>query len=347
MFVEPVERRHAQFLRVAVAAGGDDEAEVVFFAVQLVDATDFCEEPVDAVEREDTVVVGVEDEQRARRDERCDLGKIPPVSVHVIHAVAMPLDDSVDNVVLQVGNSGDRRGDLDALVERSDPPTVRAAAAAAGNAEAVFVHDVKRRKVVECADAVPRLHTRRRVATGVPPPHAVAIGAVVDAFEFAELDRVNDEADIAVPGEPGAVMLVVCFVAIIDAVNLHATVPANVEDRRRGGGEILGYVQVAGDVQAGAGLKVKVAHLELVVLHRACDGGLQRRAFRQRIEPEHFVKLLAIEIFFGVPIVECLDFGEAAVGQSLGFDFEILGKHPVAGRLQFSGVAKRHSQAAK
>jgi hypothetical protein len=59
------------------------------------------------------------------------------------------------------------------------------------------------------------------------------------------------------------------------------------------------------------------------------------------------VKLLAVEIFFGVPIVECLDFGEATVGQSLGFDFEILGEHPVAGRPQFSGMAKRHNQAAK
>ena len=167
------------------------------------------------------------------------------------------------------------------------------------------------------------------------------------AGKLTELDRVDGEADVAVSGKPSAMMLVVGFVAIIDAVNLHATVAANVEDRRRGGGEILGHVQVAGDVQAGAGLKVKVAHLELVVLHRAGDGGLQRGAFRQRIEPEHLVKLLAVEIFFGVPIVECLDFGEAAVCQSLGFDFEILGEHPVAGRLQFSGVAKRHSQAAK
>ena len=36
-----------------------------------------------------------------------------------------------------------------------------------------------------------------------------------------------------------------------------------------------------------------------------------------------------------------------ARNQNIWLDFEILGKHPVAGRLQFSGVAKRHSQAAK
>ena len=78
-------------------------------------------------------------------------------------------------------------------------------------------------------------------------------------------------------------MLVVGFVAIIDAVNLHATVAANIEDRRRGLGEILGHVQVAGDVQSGAGLKVKVAYLELLVLHRAGDGGLQRGSFWQRV----------------------------------------------------------------
>ena len=274
MFVEPVKRWHAQLLRVAVAAGGDDEAEVALVAVQFIDAADFCEQAIDAVEREDAVVVGVEDKKRARRDEGGDLGKVPAVGVHVIHAVAMPLDDSVDDMVLQVGDPGDRRGDPDALVDGGDPPAVRAAATAAGDTEAFLVHEVERLEVVERADAVPRLDTGGGVAARVPPPHAVAIGAVVDAFEFAELDRVNGEANVAVPGEPGAVMLVVCFVAVIDAVNPHSAVTTNVKDRRCRGGEVVRHVQVAGDVEAGAGLEVQVSHLELVVFHRASDGGL-------------------------------------------------------------------------
>ena len=67
-----------------------------------------------------------------------------------------------------------------------------------------------------------------RVATAVPPPSTFAIGAVMDALDLPELDRVDREADVAVAGEPGAVMLVVRFVAVADPVDFHATMTADV-----------------------------------------------------------------------------------------------------------------------
>ena len=77
-------------------------------------------------------------------------------------------------------------------------------------------------QVVERPDAVPGFDAGRRVAAVEPPPHAVAVRAVVDAFDLAELQRVDRQADVAVAGEPGAVMLVAGLVAEADAVLLHA-----------------------------------------------------------------------------------------------------------------------------
>ena len=44
------------------------------------------------------------------------------------------IDTAVDNIVLQSGNAGDRYGRFDSVVNRSDPPTICAAAAASGHA---------------------------------------------------------------------------------------------------------------------------------------------------------------------------------------------------------------------
>ncbi len=341
VFIEPVEGGDAEFLRVGMAAGRDGQSEVLRLAVQFVNARDLGVQSGDAVDRENAVAVGVQNEQRPWRDECGDLRKVPAVGVNLEHAIAMPLDNAIDHMVLQVGDAGDRRGGLDTLVECGDPPTVRAAAAAAGDTDAVFVDKVQRLEEVDRADAVPCLDTGGGVAARIPPPHAMPVGAVVDALKFAKLDRVDREANVAVAGEPRAVMLVVSLVAVIDAVDLHPAVAADVEDRRGGGGEFLRHVKIAGDVQAGAGLVVELAHLEFVVLHRAGDLDLQRRTLRQRVEPEHLAELAAVFVFLFVPVAERPDLGEVGLGQALGFVFEIPGKHPVSRRFHLSRLAKR------
>ena len=96
----------------------------------------------------------------------------------------------------------------------------------------------------------------------------------MDAGKFAKLDRIDGEADVAVPGKPCPVMLVVGFVAIIDPINPHSAVAANIKDRRSWFVEILRHIQVAGDVQAGARLKVEFSNLKLVMFYRAGNGSL-------------------------------------------------------------------------
>ena len=61
MFVEPVEGRHTQLLRVTMPAGGDNEPKIALFTVQFINAANLSEQAVDSVEREDSVVVRVED----------------------------------------------------------------------------------------------------------------------------------------------------------------------------------------------------------------------------------------------------------------------------------------------
>src|SRR2546428_4941259 len=46
-----------------------------------------------------------------------------------------------------------------------------------------------------------------RVAERKPIPHAQVVRAVMDAGDLAELNRVDDQAHVTVPGEPDAVML--------------------------------------------------------------------------------------------------------------------------------------------
>jgi hypothetical protein len=76
---------------------------------------------------------------------------------------------------------------------------------------------------------------------------------VVHALDLAELQRIDDQADEAVAGEPGRVVLVVGLVAVADTPLLDLAVTAQVEDRRqsRTGGEPQRAVEIGGDVESG------------------------------------------------------------------------------------------------
>jgi len=69
----------------------------------------------------------------------------------------------------------------------------------------------REQKVIERADAEPGFDAGWGVAARVPPPSALLMGAAMVALNFAQLQRVNEQADIAVAGEPGAVVLVTSF----------------------------------------------------------------------------------------------------------------------------------------
>ena len=69
-------------------------------------------------------------------------------------------------------------------------------------------------------------------------------------------------------------MLIVRFVAAADVPLLHATVPANVQDRGRWLGNVLRQVQVAGNVESGTRLKMQSFDSELVVIRHALKGAM-------------------------------------------------------------------------
>src|SRR5262249_39741852 len=151
-------------------------------------------------------------------------------------------------------HAADRHGHLDALVGGRDPDRRGAAAGDAGDADALGVNVLATYEIVNGANTVPALDAGRRVAGGLPPPAAQVVGAVVLAGHLAELERVDDEADVAVVGEPQPVVLKRRLVAVAAA----AGVAADVEDRRQLSLRLLRPVQVAGDIETGAALEVQL-----------------------------------------------------------------------------------------
>src|SRR5207244_6973980 len=176
------------------------------------------------VHRKYRVVIGVAKEHRPRGDQSGDGGPLPTISVDHQHAIAVMVDDLVLDVAFQVAHAADGDGAADALVGRGDPDGGRPAAGDAGDADALGIDVGATDEIIDGADAVPALDAGRRIAAGLRPPSAFAIGAVVDAGDFTQLQRVDDEADVAVRGEPHAVVLEGGFVAIAAAAGMAADV---------------------------------------------------------------------------------------------------------------------------
>ncbi len=232
--VEPVKSAGVEGLGVFVGAFGDVEADVCLGFEEGVEAAGALVEADDAVEGEDGVFVGIANEQWAGGDESSDAVVVPAGSVELVHAVAVAFDAAVDDVIAEIGDAGGGGGAGDAFIECSDPPGVGTAAAATGDAEAFGVHLGAGFEIIEGADAVPCFDTGGGVAAGDPPPFAEVVGAVVFAFDLAELEGVDDETGVAVACEPEAVVMVSGFVAVGDGAFFHAAVTADVEDGREG-----------------------------------------------------------------------------------------------------------------
>src|ERR1019366_7187509 len=114
------------------------------------------------------------------------------------HAVAVALDGAIYDLVPQIGNPRDGRRDFYPLVERRNGPGVGPAAGSARHADAVLVHFRARAQVIQRSDAKPRLDAGRGIATAVPPPLPVSVRAVMPALDFAQLQGVNHEANVAI-----------------------------------------------------------------------------------------------------------------------------------------------------
>src|SRR5262249_6853744 len=117
------------------------------------------------------------------------------------HALAKLRCLTFDDMGIKVGDAGHRNNALHAVVSRRHPPARRPASRSPRHPKPLPVNLLAGLEVVEGAHGVPALDAGRRVAERVPPP-VIQLGArmraVMDALQLAELQRVDDETDIAV-----------------------------------------------------------------------------------------------------------------------------------------------------
>ena len=155
--------------------------------MQIVDPANGFKCAENSVEWKNNVTVRVADEQGPWRHQGRHQRIVPSMGVDHVHAVAVSLDATVDDVVFKVGDAGHGHGNLDARVDRGDPPTIGPAPAAAGHSYAGPIDLGPGFQIVERTHAIPGLHTRRGITAVEPPPHLLVVCAAMDAFDFAKL----------------------------------------------------------------------------------------------------------------------------------------------------------------
>ena len=122
MAIEPSKGVDAKFLSIGVRAFGDLQSDVLFHAIKLVDRTYFGIDIDDTVQRKNRVFVGVRNQQRAWCDQCGDHRIIPAIGVDHVHAIAMALDTTIDDMILERCDTSHRDGGLHTFVQRSDVP---------------------------------------------------------------------------------------------------------------------------------------------------------------------------------------------------------------------------------
>ncbi len=212
--VDEAIRRLTDVLSIGVIADADEAIDEVPGSVQAVKPFEAVDHPPVGIHRENTVLIAVGEQQRARRNQSRDMGPGPLKRIVQEHAVAVSVDDAIGDIGRQIGHAADGDRDLRALVGRRDPERGGSPAADAGHGEALRVHVRAAEQVIDTADSVEALDTGRRVTSRMPPPAALAVRAMVNGRNFAQLQSVEDQTDIAVPGEPQAMRLVGGLVAI-------------------------------------------------------------------------------------------------------------------------------------
>ena len=199
----------------------------------------------------------------------------------------MAFDAAVHNMVLKVGNACNRHSGLDTVIECGYPPAVCAAAGAPGYAHAAYVHLLASLEIIQGTHAVPGLNTCGRIAATIPPPHFVPVRAVMNSFDLTQLEGIDSKADIAVPCEPGCMMLIADFISVADIIFLNGPVTTNIENRRRRFFETFRDIQVARYVKAGHGLIVNILDGKLLMLDLAGDNRFEVGLFGKRLKPKH------------------------------------------------------------
>jgi len=103
---------------------------------------------------------------------------------------------------------------------------------------------------------------------------------MMKALDFAKLDGVDQQTNVAVAGKPGAVMLVASLVTATHAISDDTGVAADIENRWSGFLQLLRQVEIRRDIDPGQRLKVEFFDRELFLLQLAADDWLQVGALR-------------------------------------------------------------------
>src|SRR5436189_4119274 len=97
---------------------------------------------------------------------------------------------------------------------------------------------------------------------------------MMESFDFAELQRVNHQAHITIPGEPLSMVLIIGFIAATHAVSEHSAVAANIKNGRGGFFILFGQIKVCRHIELRQGLEIELLDCELLPLYFASDNRL-------------------------------------------------------------------------
>ena len=152
----------------------------------------------------------------------------------------------------------------------------------------------------------------------------------MDAFDLAELQRVDHQADIAVPREPGAVMLVAGLGTHGDAIAFTTLCPQTYRIAGSGPSIFFGRYRFPVTYRPGRDWKCSFSTTNSSCSSLPVMTGFRIGPFRQRIEAQHLADLPPILAAPGVPVVQRLDLSQTVSLQCRRLTGEVIGQEPIA-----------------
>ena len=290
--------------------------------VEVIDALDLAVNGVVAVGGKVGISAPAEEEQGARRDQRADDGEVPQVRVVEVDTVALSGGDPVSGLGGECVGRQARNRHRHPLVHGGGEPGGGSAARYPGHPDPPRVDLRARLQIIDRPHGVPHLDARRSVAERQPVPDVQVVDAVMDPRDLAELERIEDQADVAVGGEPGRAVLI---------VRLRSQgvggVAADIEDRRERPGAARREIQVRRDVETGQALEDQLLDPVVGTGQRSGDLRLQRRPLRERVEPEHVQQLAAECGTLPLPLLQRADVAQAAFRERGRGALQVLDDH--------------------
>ncbi len=252
--------------------------------------------------RKRRVAPRADDFQRPRGDQGPHHRQVSQEGVVEVDAVAILVNGIESGVVLDRPGGANAGGDLQAFIHGRRVPGDGAAAGNARDGDPAAIDLRPGFQVIHGSDGVPGLGPGRSVPLGKPVPHFEVVRPVVNSGDLPELDRVDQQSDIAVSGKPDSMML------IVDLRTPRARgVPAKVEHRWERPRRDLGQIEVTRDIQPGHALEDNLLDTVRPTVQLAGNAGLERRLRRHWIQAQHVQDLLPQARADAFALVEGLD----------------------------------------